>query len=243
MPSLREMLDRQKQEKANGVAKPVLQSQTVKTETPPEETNGEKRTISTGQTNGNEEISGTKPEGNSVVEQGPPEGLSPFQLLKWKKEHATSPAQTSTISTVHVEQTEQGTTGVSDTGNGDIKNINGAGTVNSNSASQAADAQKTNDGQIDVESLRNDLTYLANNIEQREIVGQVVRKIAQQLRQTPELTPYMTDADMDLMVRGLRSAYSIAARKKTEKADTKKKGSALDNELAGALAGLGLTLS
>lgn len=101
---------------------------------------------------------------------------------------------------------------------------------------------KTNDGTVDVESLRRNLEYLALNIEQKELVGNVVRTIAMQLRSQPELIPYMKEADVDLVVRGLRRSYNVAVRAKTEKAEKKGKSTALDVELAGVMKDIGFKL-
>lgn len=101
---------------------------------------------------------------------------------------------------------------------------------------------KTNDGTVDVESLRKNLEYLALNIEQKELVGNVVRTIAMQLRSQPELIPYMKEADVDLVVRGLRRSYNVAVRVKTEKAEKKGKSTALDVELAGVMKDIGFKL-
>jgi len=60
--------------------------------------------------------------------------------------------------------------------------------ISSGSASQTADAQKTNDGLANISELKHNLAYLANNIDSKELVGQVVRTIATQLQKTPELT-------------------------------------------------------
>lgn len=101
---------------------------------------------------------------------------------------------------------------------------------------------KINDGTVDVESLRKNLEYLALNIEQKELVGNVVRTIAMQLRSQPELIPYMKEADVDLVVRGLRRSYNVAVRAKTEKAEKKGKSTALDAELAGVMRDIGFKL-
>lgn len=93
------------------------------------------------------------------------------------------------------------------------------------------DAEKKNDGTADVESLRRNLDYLANNIEQKELVGQVVRTIATQLKNAPELVPFMRDQDVDLVVKGLRRAFNVAARKKTETKEKKTKATGMEVDL------------
>lgn len=98
----------------------------------------------------------------------------------------------------------------------------------------------TSDGITDVDTLRRNLEYLANNIEQVELVGQIVRTIAVQLRQNPALSSYMKDEDVNLVVRGLRRSYNIAMRRRVEKVEKKSNKSALDNELADAFKNLGI---
>lgn len=246
MPSLREILDAQKQAKEKSNAAPILRSETVETTARPTLQKNETLPAEGSKTNGAilPASSGTETPGNSVVEQGPPAGLSPFQLLQWKKKNANKTTNAVHTETIREPVQSDAKTGLDEQRSGGVVSENGIpdNSVASTSASQTADAQKTNDGQIDVEALRADLTYLANNIEQKEIVGQIVRKIAQQLRQSPELTPYMKDADVDLLVRGLRSSYAVAAIKRTEKKETGKVKSAMDNELAGAFAAAGLSL-
>lgn len=68
----------------------------------------------------------------------------------------------------------------------------------------------------DLEKMRANLKYLAENIEQKDLVGQVIRTIAVQLKSNPAIGDGMVDSDFDLIVRGLRKAYMVAARKKTE---------------------------
>lgn len=67
-----------------------------------------------------------------------------------------------------------------------------------------------------IAELRRNLDFLANNIEQPALVGQVVRNIAQQLQDNPQFSSSMVNADFDLIVRGLRKAFNTAARKKSE---------------------------
>lgn len=81
----------------------------------------------------------------------------------------------------------------------------------------------------DLAKLRENLKFLAENIEQKDLVGQVVRTIAVQLKSNPAIAEGMIDSDFDLVVRGLRKAYMIAARNKTEKrVKTAAKNSELD---------------
>ena len=64
--------------------------------------------------------------------------------------------------------------------------------------------------------LKQNLDFLANNIEQKDLVGQVVRTIGQQLAANPQFDTLLKKADFNLIVRGFRRAYNVAARKKVE---------------------------
>lgn len=76
----------------------------------------------------------------------------------------------------------------------------------------------TSEGPVaDLAKLRENLKFLAENIEQKELVGQVVRTIAVQMKSNPAIFEGLVDSDFDLVVRGLRRAYMIAARNKTDK--------------------------
>jgi hypothetical protein len=97
-------------------------------------------------------------------------------------------------------------------------------------------------GVIDGSELRKNLDFLAANIEQQELVRQIVATIAIQLRQNPALKEYMKDADVDLVVRGLRRSYNVAKRAKTEKAELKTKKKQVDLDLDKALSEMGLDL-
>lgn len=161
----------------------------------------------------------------------PPPGLKGIQLLLWKKNHgngqqAEQSPQINKVETKNNTLVERGT----DTKPQEV------------SPSQIADNNKTNAGVADLGSLKQNLIYLANNIEQKELVGQVVRTIAVQLVNSPELTPHMTNADVNLVVRGLRSAYSIAARKKQDTKDARVKKSADTSELSAMFKEAGLSL-
>lgn len=161
-----------------------------------------------------------------VVEETMPSGLSLLAQMKWKREHAG--IKISEIPTgrenVQSDKIQTGVGKLPDTveakspGSGDAA---GTGATLSESASRTADAQKTNDGVVDLEELKKNLAYLANNIENPALVGQVVRTIAQQIANSPQLCPHMTRGEVNLMVRGLRMSYQVAAMKKQEKVDSK----------------------
>ena len=256
MSKLSDLIAKSK-EKSNGIAQPVLQS----------ETKQEEKTISpqTYGTEGNvseqtvERGTGIPQTGtaNSVVEQGPPPGLKGLDLIRWKKNNANSQAKTNGIaskqeigigSNSQENRTKSNTTsspqGTNTTPNNGVSaTAIGGGEVKETakiSASQTADAQKINDGLANLEELRNHLTFLANNIEQPEVVAQVVRTIGLQLQNAPELVPQMSHAEVDLVVRGFRRAYTVAARKKSETKEAKQAKSKDTSELAALFADAGL---
>lgn len=169
---------------------------------------------------------GTTLPGNSArAEETMPSGLSLMQQIKWKREHVS----VQTNDKVHSAKIEPTAAGIKVDGTSNSGNAVTSEQTNDSSASQTADAQKTNDGVANIEELKKNLAYLANNIENPALVGQVVRTIAQQIANSPELTPHMSRGEVNLMVRGLRMSYQVAAMKKQEKVDAKvakSKGSA-----------------
>ena len=186
-----------------------------------------KKPASTGSfSGGNREIVEARPEtipaAITVVEPGPviptmPAGLSMMQQMKWKKENAPKDAPAIAVNSntensvgqnQPVQQTENKT--VSEP----IKEL---------SASQTADALKQNDGTANIAELKSNLEYLAANIENGPLVKDIVRTIATQVAQHPEIAKHMTRGEVNLMVRGLRSSYQVAAMNKQEKVDKKKK--------------------
>lgn len=231
--------------KRNGVsnvsAKPVLQPET-KQETPPQEAKGTEGSVLSAEAGKEADITpgiqGTIPEPatvNNVVEQGPPAGLKGLALLRWKKEHATTNVNAAATSPTPKDIVGEKPNSVSPPKQPEVSQQ-----VQQVSASQSADALKQNDGRIALEELRNNLNYLANSIEQKELVAQIVRTIAVQLQNAPELCPQMSHADVNLMVRGLRRGYSIAARKKQEIKETKATKTKDTSELAQAFRDAGL---
>jgi len=249
---LRDLLNAQKKEQANGIAKPVLQSEPEKTAVKVEAASAQEKSLPDAIVNG--QAIDYKITGNSVVEQGPPPGLSFLQRKQWEAKNGKSAGKNEAKATVsdNLVNSSSGS-GTNETGKGILLPTPGNNVAAKSNGSvppaqttqqeqtQVAEKSAGNnatDGKIDVETLRTNLVYLANNIEQPEMVGQVVKKIAMQLKQSPELVPFMKDADFDLIVRGARSAYKIAARKKAEQRDSKAKGkkdnSALEAEFKAA---------
>lgn len=85
-------------------------------------------------------------------------------------------------------------------------------------------------GNDTLEKLRENLEYLANNIEHRAQVKQVVQTIMAQIIRNPQFKSGMNNGDFDLIVRGARASYEFAARRKTEgkTAKTAKSGQAAE---------------
>jgi hypothetical protein len=232
MGTLRDLLNKQKAEqeaRKNGgpIAKPVLQSQAVaaaseKTTPIPNQPETKKETVGTvGENTGNgPDNSGEKR--TPVVEQRP---LSLLERARLRKTQSVVNAIT------EVERPVEASTS---------PNIHINSQIPERIKIEDRHEEKKNDGVVDTIELKRNLEYLANNIEQKELVGQIVRTIALQLKQSPELTPYMTDANVDLVVRGLRRSYSIVARKKSEAAEKRKSGSKNNDELTAMFRDAGL---
>jgi len=66
-------------------------------------------------------------------------------------------------------------------------------------------------------ALRSDIDFLLENFENKDAVGQVVRKIYLQLRTRPALAAIMSDTDYDNTMRALKKAYQHQALTRTEK--------------------------
>lgn len=247
MSKLREMIEAAKREKSNGVTsqqvlQPKAEQQTQAAEKKATGAEGDlsfsEKTAIAESAAGDRAIARIVTEiNNPVVEQGPPAGLTTLQLIKWRKEHGN---KTQIIPAKILPEKVSGEPAVQHTGNAGSSTATEERNIGDKSASQAADAQKTNSGTVDLSALKGHLIFLAENIEQKELVAQVVRTIAVQLQQTPELVPLMSNADVDLVVRGLRRSYSIAARKKSENKDARAKKTVDTSELHKAFAGAGL---
>ena len=163
-----------------------------------------------------------------------PPGLTLMQQMKWKRENAIvkvdAPANNPNPQN-SVGQEKQ----ISPPSNTPVSQP-----VQTVSASQSADALKQNDGTANVEELKNNLKYLSDNIENRDLVKNIVQTIALQIAQRPELRKHMLRGDVNLMVRGLRQAYQVAAMNKQQKAETKKKGDKDVDALAAAFKEMGV---
>lgn len=171
-------------------------------------------------------------QGPVVVEETMPEGLSLLQKRKWIAEHARGIPKTSENTDLHKPVLLEETSSQVPIATSETKIT---------SASQSADAQKTNDGQVNVVELKSNLKYLADNIENPELVKDVVRTIAMQIAQRPELAKHMLRGEVNLMVRGLRQSYNQAAMKKQEKSVGKKKVDKDVSELEDMMKGMGVS--
>lgn len=107
---------------------------------------------------------------------------------------------------------------------------------------EATAASASTGPSVDMEQLRRNLDYLAANIEQKELVGGVVRTIAMQLRNMPELGKFLQDDDFNLIVRGLRRAFNVAARAKTEKRAVRAEANQDVDDLSRMMKDMGISL-
>lgn len=97
--------------------------------------------------------------------------------------------------------------------------------------------------QSSIEELRKNLDFLAENIDQKSgLVGQVVRTIGQQLYENPQFSSCMKDPDFDLLVRGLRRSFNIAARRRVEAGEKKEERREEVLELENMMKDLGVSL-
>lgn len=238
--SLRDLINKSKQEKANA----NISSQTVQPQAEQKAAQETKSTIGTVAT----QVINTNTAGNiqpAVVEQGPPKGLTGLALIRWKKENAAKLSKFATNtgpdSAAKIPDGAGPLRVASEEKPAGVSPNTGNSPPSTQSASGLADSQKTNSGTADITALKTHLTFLENNIGQKEIVAQVVRTIAIQLQNSPELVKGMSNAEVDTVVRGLRSAYNIAARKKSENKEAKQKKGADTSALHAAFndAGLG----
>lgn len=91
----------------------------------------------------------------------------------------------------------------------------------------------------DLASFRAQLKYLEENIEQKELIGQVVRNIMQMWRRNPQFSSSISDADEDIVARGFMRAFNVAARRKTEDQGKKTAKKATISELDELMKGAG----
>ena len=83
----------------------------------------------------------------------------------------------------------------------------------------------------ETENLRKNLAFLAANLDEKEVIGQVLRTTVRQIQQHPELNAIMIDSDFDLIVAAARRSMKYTARRKEEKSDAKAKKAGQKAEL------------
>ena len=84
-----------------------------------------------------------------------------------------------------------------------------------------------------VEDLRQNLAFLAANIENKDLVKQAVRTVAGMLAANPQFSTQMPmqRSDFNLLVKGVRRSYEMAARKKAQRQETRQKSEADQDEV------------
>lgn len=83
----------------------------------------------------------------------------------------------------------------------------------------------------ELDHFKKQLKYLEENIEQKELIGQVVRSIMMMWRKNPQFSSSMTNAEEDIVCRGFMRAFNVAARRKTEEQGKKTAKKATVSEL------------
>lgn len=106
------------------------------------------------------------------------------------------------------------------------------GSGSSTELRQGADDKAVENGKItqpspvfteaETDTLRKNLAFLAANMEEKEVLGQVLRTTVRQIQQHPELSAIMIDNDYDLIVAAARRTTKYVQRKKEE--GTEKRG-------------------
>lgn len=94
----------------------------------------------------------------------------------------------------------------------------------------------------ETENLRRNLAFLAANLDEKEVIGQVLRTTVRQIQQHPELNAIMIDSDFDLIVQAARRSMKFTARKKEDKANVKATKASKKQELDDWLKDQGISL-
>lgn len=92
-------------------------------------------------------------------------------------------------------------------------------------------------------TLRQNLAFLAANLDEAPILGQVLRTTVKQIQDHPELNAVLVDADFDLIVAAARRSMKYAVRKKEDKSDAKTKKQSQKAELEAWLKDSGIDLN
>lgn len=93
--------------------------------------------------------------------------------------------------------------------------------------------------EAELTEFKRQLAYLEANIEQKELIGQVVRSIMMMWRKNPQFSSSMTNAEEDIVCRGFMRAFNVAARRKTEEQGKKTAKKATVSELDELMRGAG----
>lgn len=83
----------------------------------------------------------------------------------------------------------------------------------------------------ETENLRKNLAFLAANLDEKEVLGQILRTTVRQIQTHPELSAIMIDSDFELIVAAARQSMRYTARRKEEKSDAKAKKQSQKDEL------------
>lgn len=94
----------------------------------------------------------------------------------------------------------------------------------------------------ETENLRRNLAFLAANMDEEKVIGQVLRSTVKQIQEHPELNAIMIDSDFDLIVAAARRSMKFAVRKKEDRAEGRGKKKAQADELAAFLKDQGIEL-
>lgn len=98
------------------------------------------------------------------------------------------------------------------------------------------------DQKIAVEELTNQLNYLIENIDDKDLIGPVIRNILAKLQASPELCVFVPYQGMNQIVRGIRASFKFEALKSDEKRDKKAKTSEKVSKIAAAFADAGFNI-
>lgn len=89
-----------------------------------------------------------------------------------------------------------------------------------------------------VETLRASLEVLQNNINDKEIVGDAVYNLMINLQKDEKFRDQLSDADLGLMVAGMRAAYGVTVQRKQNNKKKRTSASTQAAEVASMLDGL-----
>lgn len=94
----------------------------------------------------------------------------------------------------------------------------------------------------ETEQLKKNLAFLAANMDEKELLGQILRTTVRQLQEHPELSSIVIDTDYDLIVAAARRSMKFATRKKEDRVEKAGKKTQDKNELDAWLKDQGIEL-